>query len=85
MPKSPNRLRVPLTMAEKMFSYLTKLSVRSRITGGKNLSMAEMINTVVDVCLLENDVYPTCIKDEEELKDRIKQSFRLVVSIYAKQ
>ena len=76
MTKTPNRLRVPITMPEEMFSYLTRLSVKSKITGGKKLSINEMINTIVTVYLLENNVDVRGVRDEEELKERIKQAFR---------
>ncbi len=76
MPKSSNRLRVPITMPEEMFGYLTKLSVKSKIIGGKKLSMTEMINAMVMVCLLENNVDVTSVKDEEELVERISEVFK---------
>lgn len=76
--KSPNRLRVPITMPEEMFSYLTRASVKSKITGGKKLSMTEMINAMVAICLLENNVDVSGVKDEEELVERISEVFKKI-------
>lgn len=63
-------------MPAEVFSYLTRVSVKSKIVGGKKLGMTEMINAMVDVCLLENNADVASVGDEEELKERIKHLFR---------
>lgn len=74
-PSKENIFRVPITIPEEMFDYLTKLAIRAKVTGDRKLAITEIVRAIVSACLMESDVDFSGVKDEEELKERIKRAF----------
>jgi len=69
-----NYLRVPITMPEEMFSYLEEMSLKSRVTGGRKLANTSIVRACVSA-VMGLDVDVTAVRDEEELKDRIREAW----------
>jgi len=69
-----NYLRVPITMPEEMFSYLEEMSLKSKVTGGRKLANTSIVRACVSA-IMDLNVDVTAVKDEEELKERIKKAW----------
>ncbi len=69
-----NYLRVPITMPEEMFSYLEEMSLKSRVTGGRKLANTSIVRACVSA-VMDLDVDVTAVRDEDELKDRIREAW----------
>ncbi len=66
-------IRVPITMTDKMISFMENMSMKSKVTGGRKLPNTAIVRAAVSV-LMELDVDARNIKTEDELKTRIVQA-----------
>ena len=68
-----NYLRVPITMPEEMFSFLESVSIKSKVSGGRKLANTAIVRACV-MAMMDLDVDVSGVKDEIELKERIKNA-----------
>ena len=69
-----NYLRVPITMPEDMFLYLEETSLKSKVSGGRKLANTTIVRACVSA-VMDLDLDVTAVKDEDQLKERIKQAW----------
>lgn len=76
MPKSSNAnvFRMPVTVSEEIYAYLSQLSIKSKATGGLELPSA-MITRAALRALMETDLDVSGVRSEEELVGRVKEAF----------
>jgi len=63
-------IRVPITMTDKMINFMESMSLKSKMTGGYKIPNTAIVRACLKA-LMELDVDPSGLKNEDELKDRI--------------
>ena len=66
-------IRVPVTMTEKMISFMEGMSLKSKVTGGHKLPNTAIVRACLRA-IMELNIDVTAVKTEEELKNRIMEA-----------
>lgn len=66
-------IRVPITMTDKMISFMENMSMKSKVTGGRKLPNTAIVRAAVSV-LMELSIDARNVKTEDELKGRIRDA-----------